>query len=352
MNFRRAMAVVIAAILALPVVAFGQFSQRKVIVEASGETKDEAMKMAYRAAIEQGVGVLVDSQTLVENNQLIADKIYTEVQGYVDSSKILEETDEGGLVTVKIEAVVSLANLRESLKGLKLVIDEMDDPRFAVNFAEYIDGADLPSPELRPFFEKKLKEDGLQVIDIAQLEKIKERDATLSYEDPIQAAALGRRIGAEVLILGEASAELGSVSEAHGVKVYSYSISVTVKAIKTDTAEIIAVEKVSTTKRGGGTTGETGVARAGLSEAAAKIYPKLMDKVIEAWRSEVYNVTKVEIILQNADDEDRGVFIENLKGISGVEKGHRAQRGRGYRHTERPRHGFGEGQASRIRSSK
>jgi hypothetical protein len=187
----------LAAALLLPVSnAFTQFSQKTVVVEGEGETKDEAVKKAMRSAVEQGVGVLVDSETLVENNELINDKIYTEVKGYVVSSKILEESEESGLHTVKIEAVVSLAELRKSIKGLRIVLDEMENPRFAVNFNEYIDGADLPSPELRPLFEKKLKEDKFEVIDIAQLERIQERDATLNYEDPIQAAALGRRIGA------------------------------------------------------------------------------------------------------------------------------------------------------------
>lgn len=168
---------------------------------------------------------------------------------------------------------------------------------------------------------KKLKEDKFEVIDIAQLEKIKERDATLSYEDPIQAAALGRRMGADILILGEASAELGNVSEAHGVKVYSYTVSVTVKAIKTDTAEIIAVAKPDPENvRGGGTKGETAIAREALAKAGNKLYKKLTDDIVEKWRSEVYNVGKFQIILQNADDEDRGTFTKNLKAIEGVEK--------------------------------
>ena len=58
------------------------------------ETKDEATKRALRIAVEQGVGVLVSSETLVENNQLINDKIYTAVAGYVSTYDVLE--DNGG----------------------------------------------------------------------------------------------------------------------------------------------------------------------------------------------------------------------------------------------------------------
>jgi len=322
MNSRVVVVGILLAALLFPVaIAYGQFSQKTVVVEASAESKDEAVKKAMRAAVEQGVGVLVDSETIVENNELLNDKIYTEVKGYVTSFKILEEKEEeGGLVTVKVEAVVSLAELRKSIQGLKILLDEKENPRFAVSFREYIDGADLPSPELRPLFEKKLKEDKFDIIDVAQLQKIKERDATLSYEDPIQAAALGRRMGADILIIGEASAEMGGSSVAFGQKVYSCRVSVTVKAIKTDTAEIIAVEKVSESNRGGGTKGELAVAREALAAAGEKIYKKITGKIIEEWRSEVYNVAKFQIILQNADDEDRGTFTKNLKAIAGVEK--------------------------------
>ena len=164
---------VIFAVLVFPLaVAYAQFSQKNVTVEASAESKDEAVKKALRDAVEQGVGVLVDSETIVENNELLNDKIYTEVKGYVTSFKVLDEKkEEGGLTTVKVEAVVSLAELRKSIQGLKILLDEKDNPRFAVSFKEYIDGADLPSPELRPLFEKKLKEDKFEIIDVANLKR-------------------------------------------------------------------------------------------------------------------------------------------------------------------------------------
>ncbi len=124
-----------------------------------------------------------------------------------------------------------------------------------------------------------------------------------------------------MLIIGEASAELGDARTVHGIKVYSVQAHVTVKAIKTDTAEIIAVEKVDESNSGGGAgRGEIAIAREALRKAGDKAYKKLTRKIIDAWQTEVYNVTKYQIILQNADDEDRETFIRNLKGISGVEK--------------------------------
>ena len=65
--------------------ALGSYSERVVNARGEGETYDEALKRAMRAAVEKGVGVLVDSETIIKNNQLISDKVYTEVKGYINS---------------------------------------------------------------------------------------------------------------------------------------------------------------------------------------------------------------------------------------------------------------------------
>ncbi len=300
--------------------AFAEFSERVVMATGEGETKDEAVKMALRSAVEQGVGVLIDSETLIENNQLISDKVYSEVKGYIKGYDVLEEKEEDGLFEAKVKATVALARLRKDIKALNIILDEKENPRIAVAFKEYVDGAELPAPVLRPLFEKTFKENGFDVIDIAQLEKVKERDAVLSYDDPMKAAALGRRFGAEVLILGEASAELGSTTVAHGVKVYTYGCNVTVKAIKTDTASIMAVKSEESTERGGGTKGELAVARDALKSAGQKVADKMLDDIVEKWRSEVFNVTKIQLILTNAERDEQKAFVKGLSELSGVEK--------------------------------
>ncbi len=301
--------------------ASAEFSQKTLTVTGEGESKDEATKRALRTAVEQGVGVLISSETLVENNQLISDKIYSEVTGYVSSYEVLEDNSGAdGLWEVKVQAVVSLAELRKDLQALKILIEEKENPRIAIVFREYVDGGELPAPVVQTAFEKFFLKAEFDVVDVAQLEKVKEREATLHYDDPIEAAALGRRFGAEVLILGEASAELGEVRTAHGVKIYSYTASVTAKAIKTDTAKVIAVVEEMASARGGGTKGEGAIAREALKEAGDKITEKLMAKIVEVWRDEVYNVQTVEILLFNADGEEQKRFVQGLNSIDGVEK--------------------------------
>jgi hypothetical protein len=313
------LAVVILFAIALP--ACGQFAQKTVTVTGEGETKDEAISRALRTAVEQGVGVLVSSETLVENNQLISDKIYSEVTGYVSNYEVLEDNGGAdGLWQVKVQAAVSLAELRKDLQALKILIEEKDNPRIAIIVREYVDGGELPAPVVQTALQTFFSNAKFDVVDVAQLERVKERDATLHYDDPIEAAALGRRFGAEVLILGEASAEMGEARSAHGVNIYSYQAHITLKAIKTDTAKVIAVVEDQASERGGGTKGEAAIAREALKAAADKVTEKLMTKIVEVWRDEVYNVQTVEVLLFNADREEQKRFAEGLKNIEGVQK--------------------------------
>jgi hypothetical protein len=185
---------------------------------------------------------------------------------------------------------------------------------------EYVDGGELPAPVVQTAFEKFFVKANFSVIDPGQHEVVRERDATLSYENPIEAAALGREFGADVLIVGEASATLGSTSVAHGVSVYSYQANVTVKAIKTDTAKVIAIVEESGSARGGGTQGETAIAREALKQAGDKAVEKLMNEIVEVWRTEVYNVETVQVVLLNADREEQKAFVTGLNAIDGVQK--------------------------------
>ena len=58
-------------------------SAQPITVAGYGTTADEAERDALRNAVEQAVGTLVDSATLVQNNMLINDEIYTDWRRHV-----------------------------------------------------------------------------------------------------------------------------------------------------------------------------------------------------------------------------------------------------------------------------
>ena len=70
---------------------------KEVIVTGVGTDPDKAVQNAFSQAIEQTVGLLVDAETVVKNDQLIRDEILTYSRGYVEKYKIVKQWEEGGL---------------------------------------------------------------------------------------------------------------------------------------------------------------------------------------------------------------------------------------------------------------
>lgn len=65
-----------------------------VTVSGHGIDKDSAFKDAVRTAVEQVVGVYINSNTVVSNAQVELDKIYTASEGYVNSFSIFMKDTE------------------------------------------------------------------------------------------------------------------------------------------------------------------------------------------------------------------------------------------------------------------
>lgn len=295
-----------------------------VTVEASGmapgsslTSRDEALNRALRSAIEQGVGTLVDSETMVRNFKLLDDRIYSEVKGYVSSYKIIEDNvGEGDIYRIRVEAVVALTKLRKDIEALGIMLERKERPRTMVVFSELIDGLEYPGQVTQTEVERAFLKEKFPLIDKAQMEVIKERDAALSYEDPLKAAALGKRYGAEVVIVGQATSDLVDTSRPYGVSVYAYQAQTSAKAIKVDTASSMVSDSATSFQRGGG---RIPTAKASLKDAGAKLAYAMMDQIAEVWRSEVYNVVGIQLVCDNATYELANLLEERLREMRPIQ---------------------------------
>jgi len=99
----------------------GAIPATKTLVATGYGTNDEqALKVAFRAAIEQYVGVVVDSRSIVKNSELIDDSLLTASSGYIQTYKILSTSNQNGLVAVKILATVQSQKLLQSIHKLNI----------------------------------------------------------------------------------------------------------------------------------------------------------------------------------------------------------------------------------------
>ncbi len=73
---------------------------REVVVTGSGVSRNAAIRDALRAAIEQALGVFIDSSTRVQNGELIDDKILSHAEGFVSGQEVLEEKAGKGVFQV------------------------------------------------------------------------------------------------------------------------------------------------------------------------------------------------------------------------------------------------------------
>jgi len=107
-------AAAVAAVLAVATV-YGEDTE-KVRGKGTGADRVEALKDAYRDAIERVVGMYVDAEQMVKNEELVNDQILTQSNAYIEKYEIVKETAKpNGLVEILI-----LADVRKSALTKKM----------------------------------------------------------------------------------------------------------------------------------------------------------------------------------------------------------------------------------------
>ena len=106
----------------------GDGKTQTVIAEGVGTSADDAIKDAFRNAVRQVVGAIVDAETLLKNDELIDDKVLTYSGGFVKKFTEVEGSKKasGGLHRIKIKADVERQSVIEKLKAAKISVKEVD----------------------------------------------------------------------------------------------------------------------------------------------------------------------------------------------------------------------------------
>lgn len=105
---------------------------KMVTVVGHGIDRKSAIADAQRAAVEQGIGTLIDSKTKVANFEVLQDRIYSRASGYVTNYNILSEgkTPDGLIYTVTMQADVQTASIKNDLKAIGILMAQIGNPRF------------------------------------------------------------------------------------------------------------------------------------------------------------------------------------------------------------------------------
>jgi len=330
----------ILALLCGGIPAFGQQTQT-VTTEGVGAVfgtdraiaRDHAIQDALRKAVEQAVGTLVSSETMVQNFQTLNDKIYTQTQGYIQNYRVLSETPGSNVHQVTIQATVAIGDLEKDLQALGFLLGQVGKPRIMILVAEqqigqqyynYWWGAHRGTQTDLNVAENtimdRFREKGFDIVDPqAQAGNIKVPPAfqvvDLSNQNAI---TLGKQVDAEIVIIGKALAR--SVGSIAGTSMKSVQANISMRAIQIDNARILSsgnensaavhIDEV------------TGGVEA-IKKASVKMSDKVMDDILKNFQKRVGATTMVQLVvfgLAGADDirKFKTSVLSQVRGVEGI----------------------------------
>ncbi|MBV5309798.1 hypothetical protein [Chromatium okenii] len=90
----------------------------EIVAQGMGTDTDSALRNAYSNAIQQALGLYVDAETLVQNDQIVKDQLLTHSRGLIKKFTKISEGDDSGLHTVTIRAEVLRQPLIDQMKPI------------------------------------------------------------------------------------------------------------------------------------------------------------------------------------------------------------------------------------------
>lgn len=273
-----------------------------ILNKDAAQARDRAVESALRTAVEQVIGTLVDSETLVQNNQLLSDKIFTQTTGYISTYKVVKEKPdtETNIYSVTVEAVVKEGNLQDDLNSMGLLMRRMKMPRVCVALQEIGWTASTQLQQL-------LRDKGFLVVDTGERFHNEQFVRQFWGMSETSQSDLLKEYGAEVVILGSALGKAGSnVGRSNMI---SYQANVAIRALKTDTKEILG------SSTGSGTAvhvGDAGLAQA-LKQATTLAGNDLVRQITKQWSKEASSTRMLTLELKGVSAGEVEPFAKKLR---------------------------------------
>ena len=302
--------------------AFAQENQKTVIATGvapiQGDNisgaRQNAVQDALRQALEQGVGMVMDATSILQNDDLM-EKIYSNTKGYITRYEIIKERKEqNGLYRVKIQAAVKTGELRATLVRLGIIKAIMDYPRVMI-LQHPQNVASSASKAAETVLIKNFTDKRFDVVDPGKSKQLHGELKELFKVNNIKnvAARIGLRHHAEIVVLYELKT---SASEFDGI-MESTPVDLRTQAIVTTTAQILSAEGKSII--GVGKTRER-ARMEGTRQVTEKICQPLMHTIVSWWADYTANGLPYIITLKTPAKADRLVisFQQAIESIPGV----------------------------------
>jgi hypothetical protein len=295
-----------------------------IVAGRKDQAREAALQNAFRRAVEQVVGVAVESKTVVRDSELLNDKIFSKSRGFIKTYRIIGEKVEENTYRLSIIAAVSRHKLEQGLDDAGLLVKKLGKPRIAVVVMEQNgEGSATPGGVVETHLVNRLGKKGYALVD-RQVMLAVEREIAKGHTDQtdavLRAAAAG---GAEVVIVGQAAAR--PAAALNGTNLRPVQVSATCRVVEVDTGELLATAAVSQQAL------HVNPAAAGseaLQKAAEELTEDLHRQMIAAWAKRLSGLRTLRMKVDGLPQSEIRLFQDALKEQMGqVEEVH----DRGYR---------------------
>jgi hypothetical protein len=294
--------------------------------------RDRALEDAQRKAVEQALGTMISSASISRNFQLIEDRIFSLSSGYIETYRIVSETERDNELEVEIAAVVGMEKLSDSLQAIQTLIRRVEKPKIMVLIAEQSILAENPtSPDsagetallsatrlgvAETAVIEYLRGKGFQFVDRQALSgQIEVADPLVLINDTERIRKVADLTKAQVVIFGQAQAR--TTGEVQGI--HSGQANIALRALKTDTGEIIAAS--STHAAVAHVDPSTANAKA-LSDASRRIAGLLLDQILSQWQNETGGTRTVTLRIEGVSYAEvkqlRSWLPQQVRGVREV----------------------------------
>ena len=292
------------------------------------QARENALNNAFRRAVEQAVGVMVDSDSLVVNAQILNDRIYSKSTGYIKKYNILNERVDGDSYRINIKALVSKVKIEKDIDEIGQIIKKAGNPRIMLLISEQTGNDGKPtywwgkdsssgSGTAENVLTSNFMQKGFNLVDrkviLAGLkDNIKNLDADINNDTALRLAAMGE---ADVVIIGKVTANSGRPMM--GTSIRSSQASFTARAINADTGEPIA--SYTTNAVQAHVDPVTGTSQA-IQKAANDMAERLSYQILGKLKKRASGLHTVKLSISGLKYNDINNFIAHIKESESVEE--------------------------------
>jgi len=254
-----------------------------ITVSASGlgSTRDAAMREMKRNAVEQAMGVLVRSNTLVEGFEIKRNKVLTQSEGFVKRINNLHEQRDGvGGWQLQAQVSVSSDSIKNEMMALKMLQIDAQMPRIAVVANEQLNGRDKGFALTATEAMRLLREKQFNIVDPAQIRKLRNAsfDRALFANQGKSLPTLHIDLAADFFVVIKTECNSAPIME--GVRLETHQVVASIKVLNAGTGAVLAAETV--TSQAAHISEQVGCAKA-IDAAISQVFnDKLIDQMVAA----------------------------------------------------------------------